>query len=570
MQRAPRSTPRPPRPDTKPAQTLLLTALAALSVLTSSAQAQQPSDAARGEAPALIVPNELVRVSDGTITLQLRGRELGYVPGLGWTDGTARDAPRIREDGRVTVGPDLARALDLAHVREIRTGQDGATTRLVLDLAGVTAASLEGARRDTRVNAGEPLEIPLPGVLVPDAELFGGDALRVRSLPADGADPARIRLQGPALHVRAFPLDGPPRLVLDLTPSVPGEEAGTPPAPAEADPAREAPPVAPDDPTEETRHVAPGVSYRSMPATGLHGDTRVHVLSLDPEATELRVVGRSGEGRTVGEWAGNAVAAINAGYFRPGDFEAIGVRRIGGTLLSLPSRRRAAVGFGPDGAVIARADATVTVRLDGRPALQSSLSQDPALALSRVPGVRVGTARQGVLAVGADDRVLSNTIGPVRVPEDGYALAYPPRFADLARAEAGAQVRVNVRLEPPALERSHWVVEAGPLLVRDGRAAFAPQEEAFARGARILDEPTQQAALGVRADGTVLFVVAERMVAEDLVGVFLSLEAEHALRLDSGSSATMVVDGRPLNRLFTRRVESAIVAVLAEDAGAGR
>ncbi|MFA5595282.1 MAG: phosphodiester glycosidase family protein, partial [Trueperaceae bacterium] len=103
--------------------------------------------------------------------------------------------------------------------------------------------------------------------------------------------------------------------------------------------------------------------------------------------------------------------------------------------------------------------------------------------------------------------------------------------------------------------------EAGPLLVKDGLAAYQPELERFATGQRILDGLTQQAAVGVTADGSTLLVVAETMRASELVPLFLSLGADRAMRLDSGSSTTLVIDGRAVNRSTERRVVSAIVLV---------
>lgn len=312
------------------------------------------------------------------------------------------------------------------------------------------------------------------------------------------------------------------------------------------------------------------MTYLRRAAEALHGPTIVHVVELAPGAVELRVVGRSGEGRTVAGWADGAVAAINAGYFDPDTFAAIGLRRIGGTLLSWPSRGRAVVGFGAPGTVVARPSTRAIVRVDGRTVVDVPLEDGEPLSWSASEGARVGSPRHGVLVVGPDGRAIRNVVGPERVPESGSALAYDPDLRPLALVDPGQRVDVGAILAPGGLNRSPWVVEAGPMLVEDGRAAFAPELEGFARGQRILDEPTQQAALGVRADGTVLFVVAERMVAEDLVPLFLSLRADAALRLDSGSSATLVADGRTVNRLLSRRVESAIVAVTSASASTDR
>ena len=125
--------------------------------------------------------------------------------------------------------------------------------------------------------------------------------------------------------------------------------------------------------------------------------------------------------------------------------------------------------------------------------------------------------------------------------------------------EPGQRIDIDVRMRPAAFESARYAVEAGPLLVRDGQPAFDPAVEAFARGQRILDAYTQQAGVGLRADGTLLLVVAETMRAEDLVGVFLGLDAQDAMRLDSGSSTALLVNGEAVNRAVSRRVVSAIV-----------
>lgn len=538
---------------------------------------------AQGEdaALALLVPDARVRVADGAVTFQAFGSEVSYLSGLGWTTGWSVPAPVVGADGRVRIAPATAEALRLPHLAALRTGLDGATTRLVLDLGAVDAGGLDDVRREASLTPERPFEIALPGVLVPDGALLAQDGLEVTTLPADARRPARLVVRGPDAEVRAFPLAAPTRVVVDLTPAAPGrvrDEADTSLGDAARDgaagdggrPLAADVPETPERAQDQQREVAPGVLYRRITAPAEGGASTVHVVELDPDAVDLRVVGRSGEGRTVADWADGGVAAINAGYFDPDTFEAIGLRRIGGALSSWPSRGRAAVGFGSTGTVVARAGAEVQVRVDGRLAVDARIEADGPLSWSSVEGARVGSARKGVIVLDVADRAVRNGIGPARVPAGGAALAYAPGLRPLALVEPGQRVDVAARLMPPDLERASWAVEAGPLLLQDGRAAFAPELEGFARGQRILDEPTQQSALGVRADGTVLFVVAERMVASDLVPLFQRLDAHAALRLDSGSSATLVADGRTVNRLLSRRVESAIVAVPALEARRAR
>jgi hypothetical protein len=509
--------------------------------------------AAAQEPPELVVvPPDLVRVSPDAVTFAALGSQVSYLAGLGWTTGWSLPAPEPTDEGGAIVTAETAALLRLPRIAGVRSGLDGATTRLVLDLVDLPAHELDSqgalARDGVEVGPGRPLVWTLPPLALPDAGvpgvLFARDGLRLEARVRDGV--TTLALDGPAARADLFTLRAPDRIVVDLVPAVPGDGSAAAGA--------------------VTRELAPGVRYCRVAAVGADGPTVAHVVELDPRQVELRVVASRGEGRTVAGWADGAVAAINAGYFDPASFGAIGLRRVAGALLSWPSRGRAAVGFGGAETVVARASARAQIDVDGVRVADLRLDERSELSWSSLPGSRVGSARVGVLVLDGDGRVLSNTIGPRAVPEGGSALAYPADVRPLALVEPGRRVSVGARLLPDALERSRFAVEAGPLLVEDGRPAFQPELEDFARGQRILDEATQQAALGVRADGTVLMVVAERMIAEDLVPLFLELGAEAALRLDSGSSATLVADGRTVNRLLARPVESAIVAVPAAEA----
>lgn len=518
-----------PRP--LPPFALLLLALLGL----APALAAQPSET------RFLLPEERVRVEDGTVTLRAGGADVSYVPGLGWLNGWSYPAPEVTERG-VLVPEPVAAALSLPRLAGVRFGGHGAGLRVVLDVRGVARERLEGVAGSGRLREGEPLVWRLPSLLLPADPLEPYAGLEVEARAEDGG--VTVRVAGPAATFEAFTLADPTRLVLDLAPSEPLAPSG-----------------------EERETLAQGAVYRRFRALGGDGPGTVHVVELAPGAGELRVVGGSGEGRSVSEWAGGAPVAINAGYFDPSGFRAIGLRRIDGGLLSLPSRNRAAVGFGPTGTAIARAGARVRVRVDGHVVVDRRLGSEGELEVSREPGVRFGDARHGLVRV-REGTVVSNRVGPGTVPEDGFALSYDASLRPLALVEPGARLDVSARLLPAALERSPWAVEAGPLLIEGGEPAFEPGLERFQREQRILDAVTQQAALGVRADGTVLLVVAERMRAEDLIPLLLDLGAHEALRLDSGSSATLLADGEVRNRLFQREVSDAIVwSPAVEEAG---
>lgn len=317
-------------------------------------------------------------------------------------------------------------------------------------------------------------------------------------------------------------------------------------------------PLWPEDPGT-ARTVAPGVVHREIRVATQAGTSRVHIVEVAPDQGEWRVVGTSGETRPTVVWASGGLAAINGGYFDTGSREAIGLMIVDGVWHSMPSRGRAAVGFGADGVVIDRVSTRYAVWADGQLLLSNAHPAAAEVVVNSTSQAWSGHAGMGVISMDAEGRVLSNRVGPVRVPEDGSTLAYPPDQRALALVETGQQLRTQVSVEPTAFARVRYAVEAGPLLVKDGVAAFAPELEAFALGVRILDDITQQAAIGVRADGTVLLVAAETMVAADLVPLFLQLGVRDAMRLDSGGSTTLVAGGEVLNRRSERAVVNAIV-----------
>ena len=468
--------------------------------------------------------------SGGAVVLHGPEGDLSYVEGLGWSSGLALDPPVVV--GGTVYGSDALLAyLGVATPRlsAVRFGGSG-TVRVVLDIQGLDRP-LELASQG-RLQAGEILSLGLPELLLPLAlpDPYRGVEVDLES----GGDTTRLNVSGPEALYHVFSLENPTRLVVDVTP------------------------VARSTVTDETLTLRPGVTYRTFSAPTALGSSAVRVLEIAPTAGEFRVVGGATPS-TVSQLADGAFAAINAGYFDTRTFDAIGLLKVDYGLLSLPSRSRASVGFGLGGTIIDRVQARVSVRLNGRRVGTGPLPGED-VSVHTVAGSRVGLPTEGVVTV-AGGRVVANRTGPQTVPPHGFALVYDPGLRDLALADAGDTAAYEVDFSPQSFATAQYAVEAGPLLVAAGRPAFDPEAEAFRRGERILDDYTQQAAIGLRADGTVLLVAADNMVAAELVPLFLALGADTAMRLDSGSSTTLLIDGRVVNRNSERKVASAIVFV---------
>jgi hypothetical protein len=124
----------------------------------------------------------------------------------------------------------------------------------------------------------------------------------------------------------------------------------------------------------------------------------------------------------------------------------------------------------------------------------------------------------------------------------------------------GPAVRIARRDELPPRPTGD-LLQAGPLLVRDGEAVYdrARDPEGFSAGAAQFDsditaERHPRAALGL-AGGTLLAVACDGrsgadagLTLEELAGVLVGLGAHTALNLDGGGSTTLVAGGRLRNR----------------------
>ena len=478
------------------------------------------------------LPGASASFQGDAIVIRYGDREETYVAGLGWLSGIAVDAPVVVDDEVLLSAATLdALGIDLPKVAGVRTSGQ-AEIRVVVDLDGVQPIALEGLSGRGTVSEGQQLELTLPSLLLPAAppEDIAGLELNLSSSAAG----TTLRLGGPAFTYDYFTLADPARLVIDV---VPRRALSAP---------------------EVERQLAEGVTYRRLNYPTNSGGSVVHVVRVEPGSGEFRVVGESHVPRTVRQLASGASIALNAGYFNTATFDAIGYLLIDGGLLSLPSRNRASIAFSDAGASIARLSASISLHTSlGRIEVGNVAS---GVGVLTTPGALAGRPDMGVLLV-EDGIVVENKIGPRQVPDgdDAYALVYPPTNRQLALLDTGDRVILDTRIEPSVFDRARYAVEAGPLLLEDGLPAYEPVLEGFPTGQRILDALTQQAAVGIDDDGSILLVVAETMRAAELIGLFQSLGASDAMRLDSGSSTTLVINDEVVNRSSERRVVSAIV-----------
>lgn len=567
-----------------PSRLLALLGVLLLTALFGTARAQY------------LLPGALGAQQQGTVTVRYQGETFSYTPGLGWLGVSAGLSAPVLERNQVYLESDVLEALGvtLPRLTGVRSS-GGGTVRLVFDIEFALevnpenvadAGSLKRLRQSGRVGAYEPLALELPPLLVPQdlPERLEGLALDVRV----AAEITRLELRGPAFSYEVFSLEGPTRVVVDITADFtaavgvaigagttndrPTSEPGTGAAEAATE---DATTDAAEDavvdlserllqelrppPPEAPRTLAPGVTLRHFVHPSVAGESRVDLVEIAPGGGDFKVVA-AGEAQPLSELVGDGLVGINASYFNTADGQTIGLLKQSGHVRSLPSRNRAAIGFGFGDPLIGRLSAGLSLSLNGLPYRLGELRE--RVVLYTTPGAQVGSPRRGALVV-QRGRVLENKVGPREVPAGGFVLSYAPELRELALLDTGDRVTLEAQFNPRAFSFTPEAVEAGPLLVADGRPAYRPELEAFdTEGPESnINRRTTRAAVGVREEGTVLLLTATELTAAELVPLFLELGAESALQMDSGGSSTLVASGEVINRpAFSQRdVATAIV-----------
>ncbi len=154
--------------------------------------------------------------------------------------------------------------------------------------------------------------------------------------------------------------------------------------------------------------------------------------------------------------------------------------------------------------------------------------------------------------------------GTVAIPANGYLLVLRSNRAAASQFPVGASVQLEQMTEPAAFMQYPYVLGAGPLLLQNQRIVLDARAEGFSPA--FVREAAPRSAIAQRADGTILLVTAHRRVdgsslqLSDMAQLLQHMGAVHALNLDGGSSTTLYLGGRLLDRspATAARVHNAI------------
>ena len=318
---------------------------------------------------------------------------------------------------------------------------------------------------------------------------------------------------------------------------------------------------------------APGLRWRQHYVSVGSVRFPVYMLIVDPRQSSIilrpiwsdpaTAVGISPLIATAERW--QAAAAINAGFFNRNNRFPLSPVRVNNRWIAGPILDRGAIAWNDSG----------EIRL-GRLALQQSLTTDrgrqfPVQTINTgyvEPGIGLYTPAWGstytsildneILIIVENNRVVnqqptgvSGSV-TVKLPPQGYLLAVRAYSEAAAALSPGVSLQLTARTLPTEFEGYPHIVGGGPVLVQNQQIVLNASAESFSNA--FATQAAPRSAIGKTADGDlILAAVFNRPggrgpTLSELAQIMVHLGSVDALNLDGGSSSSLYLSGRLLNR----------------------
>lgn len=427
-----------------------------------------------------------------------------------------------------------------AQISAVRQGRQDWGDRIVIDLSQPTPWQIDELRGEATITLDA---IANPQVLS-TFETRPGNLLSSLRLSSQSGQ-TKIALQFPATaRPRIWTLPNPNRLVID---------------------------VRSDAMIERDLAWAPGIRWQQKWITVGSAQFPVTMLTLDPqdphiEIRPIRSNPTAAEGIsplvTMAQSSG-AVAAINGGFFNRNNQLPLGVVRDNNRWLSGPILNRGAIAWNEQHqAVVDRLSLLeeVTTSAGQRFPISHLNSGYVEAGIARYTpewGSSYKTMTDSEVVVTVQQGQVSNSQSAtatgqvVPIPQDGYLLVVRSNAAAAQALPIGAIVTPTTRTYPDALMQSPNLMGGGPLLVKNGRIVLDAPAEQFSTV--FIQQAAPRSAIGVVNNQLILVAVHNRVggagpTLSEMARLMQQLGATEALNLDGGSSTSLYLGGRLIDR----------------------
>lgn len=282
----------------------------------------------------------------------------------------------------------------------------------------------------------------------------------------------------------------------------------------------------------------------------------VHVMEVDPAQYKIVAVRALDNGigkETVSSLVERhgALAGVNGGFYEvEGRLAGLakGVLRIDDKWYATPYKNRGAILWDTSHAWVERLDAECSIEVDGQKipiaGINRKKTEDDLVVY--LPTFHRTTLTNPCVESVVQEGIVAKvrTTGSSPIPSDGFVISG-------LRLPIGTAIELSI-----PLPQMKYVVGGVPMLIQNGKRIKDHTPE---RAIASFFEPHRRTAVGVRKDGTWVFVATPRMTIDELTDIMENLECFDALNLDGGSSSAMVIEGQLVNWDEERKGSDAII-----------
>lgn len=430
----------------------------------------------------------------------------------------------------------------VSRVMAVRQGRQSWGDRIVIDLDRSTPWQVTEQSGEVVVN----INAQADATLIRNFQAGPGNRLTSLNVQASGNQTV-IRVGIPQnLRPRVWSLPNPNRMIID---------------------------VGADSTVQRNIVWAPGIRWQEQVVNTGSAQFPVIALVIDPRQSGLAVrpiwsnssnaIGTTPLITMAQGW--QAIAAINGGFFNRNNQLPLGAIRRDGRWISGPILNRGAIAWNEAGEVAI-----------GRLGLQETVATPTGqrfTVLSLNSGyVQAGVARytndwgstytsiidNEILVTVQDNRVVSQQPAgaagqtSVPIPANGYLLVVRAYSAAVNALPVSTNVQLETISNPADFGRYTQILGAGPLLLQNRQVVLNAQAEQF--GEAFARQAAARSAIGKTAEGNLIMITVQNRIGgagptlAETAQIMQRLGAVDALNLDGGSSTTLYLGGRLLNR----------------------
>ncbi len=452
-------------------------------------------------------------------------------------------APLVRQHGWQVKpqGAVLDITLPASQIMAVRQGRQTWGNRLVLDLSGAAAWQVSPTANRITVTVDAAIDRGAIANFKPASD----NSLKSINISSSGTRTTLTLTVADYLQARVWSLTEPTRLVIDIRP----------------------------DPLEPREILwADGVQFQQRYVELNSQRFPVYSLSLDANQANFALLplwafpnqapGIKPPADLASQW--QTAALINGGFFNRNNQLPLGAVRYNNRWISGPILGRGAIGWDNQGNVLMdRLTLSATVTASNQTYTVDTLNSGYVKA-----GIARYTENWGsqyttlidnevIVTVQNNQVVQRRTLGTagqdtVSIPQGGYLLVLRSFNSAAPAFPPGSTVTLNQQSQPSSFDQFPHILGAGPLLVTNGQLVLDAQREAFSRN--FIEGRASRSAIGTTPNGQIKLVTIQERVSgrgpslSETARILQKLGCTNALNLDGGSSSSLYLSGRLINR----------------------